>query len=144
MQAKATAQKRVCKSCSAVLSRYNPESLCMPCQEMQQREKGLAPKQLAVPKESEQRWCDGCQKFRFAGAWGKRGICRFCEETPEPPECEQGKHPGCKHYARLISHLIEVNEDCAMCLVCGAGDDDDGNRFTHKPDCAFAPLEPPL
>lgn len=36
-QLKATEQKRVCESCSAVLSRYNPESLCAPCFSQQRR-----------------------------------------------------------------------------------------------------------
>jgi hypothetical protein len=34
----ATDRKRVCVACSAVLSRYNQDSLCAPCQERQRRE----------------------------------------------------------------------------------------------------------
>lgn len=102
----ATDQKRVCRSCSAVLSRYNQDSLCMPCAGTKRREKlaiDLAaeagtPVTPAIraeantiaehlerrsshagpPKSEGQRWCEGCQTYRFAGSFLPSGDCRSC------------------------------------------------------------------
>jgi hypothetical protein len=117
----AVATKRACRDCGVPLARTHLDSQCVECQ--------------------------GKTMWRPVTPGGFTPTVRELILEPSPPKpsaCEQGKHPGCKHYAHLIAEIVEMNEGCAMCLVCGAADDDDGNRFTHKADCVFAPLEPPL
>lgn len=95
-----------CRSCSVAFTQYNPDVLCPDCAERDRCERlarrfaadngetindeyrvaaaqivkrwSVRPTRIEPVRERAQRWCEGCQRTRFAGAWSFKGICRFC------------------------------------------------------------------
>lgn len=119
------ATKRTCRDCGASLHLTHLDSQCVECQ--------------------------GKTMWRPVTPGGFAPIMRelILEPPPKPhpavkpPACAPGKHPGCKHFQRLVSKLIEEHEDAGMCFICGAEWDDATNRIPHKSACELLPLEPP-
>jgi hypothetical protein len=114
------ATKRACRDCGAPLARTHLNNQCVECQ--------------------------GKTMWRPVTPGGFAPIVREMilepPPPPKPPACAPGKHPGCKHFQRLISKLIEEHEDAGMCFVCGGEWDETAQRIPHKSDCELLPWEP--
>lgn len=107
------ATRRRCRTCPAIFEDEGPGDQCSPC-------------------------CERSAAVRAAVQTPKVGGV----PKPRARTCEHDGHYGCEHVKSLMRYLAQQHEEAAMCFTCGAEDDDDGNRFTHKPDCVFAPLDP--
>lgn len=121
-----TRQPICCRDCSAILSWFSTDKRCPECS-LEYRSIRLAAilamdanepvddfyqgvafaavkrfsyraPSIAVTRPRGQRWCLGCERFRFAGAWSLQGVCRFCSTC-----CPEAQAEGAEYLRRKIA-----------------------------------------
>jgi hypothetical protein len=113
------AADRRCRDCSAPLGTIL-EHQCVPCQERTEWRWVRPPKGVTQPPPTS-----------------------APVAAPKPVRvspCSKPAHGGCRHWVALFKAVAAAGEDCAVCFLCGAADQEDGTHLEHTPDCPLAVL----